>query len=91
MTWNYWIIMMASNLIGSGFTILMTAWIAVWFLQGVYKTNLQKASRRRRVSNGEACVLIGLTASKYVGGVLVVVMICMAMVTTSQSFLSVAL
>lgn len=91
MSCQYWVTHMANYLMASGFTVLMTAWIAVWFLQGVYKTNLQKASRRRRVSNGEACVLIGLTASKYVGGVLVVVMICMAMVTTSQSFLSVAL
>lgn len=91
MTWNYWIVNITANLISCGFATLMMAWIAIWVLQGFYKTSLQKASRRRKVSNGEACVLIGLTASKYVGAVCVLIMVCMAMVQTSQSFLSVAL
>ena len=90
MSWQFWAVNMAANL-GSAFAIIMTAWITVCFLQGVYKTNLQKASRRRKVSNGEACVLIGLTASKYVGAVCVLIMVCMAMANTSRSFLSVAL
>lgn len=91
MSWQYWVTHMANYLMASGFTVLMTAWIVMWFLQSVYKTNLQKASHHRRVSNGEASVLIGLTVGKYVGGVGVMIMICMAIVTTSQSFLSVAL
>lgn len=91
MSWNFWIVNMTTNLISSGFITLMMAWIAAYFLQGVYKSSLQKAARRRKISDGEACVLIGLTASKYVGAVCVLIMICMAMVSTSQSFLSVAL
>ena len=90
MSWQFWVINMMTNL-GSAFAPVMTAWIMICFLQGVYKTSLQKASHRRKVSNGEACVLIGLTASKYVGACCVLIMVCMAMVTTSQSFLSVAL
>lgn len=88
MSWNFWIVNMTANLISSGFTTLMVAWIAIWVLQRVYKTNLQKASHRRKVSDGEACVLISLTAGKYIGAIVVVVMVCMAMITTSQSFIS---
>ena len=91
MSWNFWIANMAVNLVNYGFITLMVTWICIWILQGVYKTNLQKASHRRKVSDGEACVLIGLTTGKYVGAVLVVAMVCMAMINTSQSFLSVAL
>lgn len=91
MSWNFWIVNMTTNLINYGFITLMMAWIAIWVLQGVYKSSLQKASRRRKVSDGEACVLIGLTAGKYVGAVGIMIMVCMAMVSTSQSFLSVAL
>lgn len=91
MSLNFWIVNMAVNLVSNGFAIITTTWIAIWVLQGVYKTSLQKAAHRRRVSDGEACILIGLTVGKYVAGVSVMVMICMAMVTTSQSFLSVAL